>query len=897
MKSGFKLTRLAPLTLCWQRCMSSRAKVSSLLLCLLVLLPAAAAEKQVLRGHVPLVSTTAPPVDRLPGGTRLRLAIGLPWRNREALTNLLRQIYDPTGTNYHQYLTPQQFTEWFGPTEEDYNAAIAFARAKGLTVTGTHPNRMLLDVSGTVTDIEQALHVVMRVYAHPTESRNYYAPDVEPAPELSVPLLHISGLDNRVRPHPKSLRITPITGAASAVPHGGSGPSGTYRGSDFRTAYVRGTSLNGSGQLVGMVEFGGYFPSDIASYENQSGLSAVPLQNVPIDGFDGSATVGDGSNSEVSLDIDMAISMAPHLSGVIVYEASPSATMAETDDLLNRMATDNLAAQLSCSWGFDLDVNSQQILEQYAAQGQSFFLASGDIGAFVGAIEQPSDDPHMTVVGGTVLTTSSSHLWSSETTWPDSSGGISTIYPIPVWQQGISMALNQGSTTMRNLPDVAMIAQDIWLVSDNGQSGSVAGTSASSPLWAGFTALVNQQAAASGMPRVGFLNPTLYAIGTGPGYQNNFHDITTGNNTSTDSPSRFYAVAGYDLCTGWGSPTGTNLINALLVPPSGPLLISPPFGFTANGSAGGPFNVTSQQYSLTNAGTASLNWSLVNTSAWLIVSPTSGTLTPGGPAVTVTATLNPAAANLLIGAFTANVGFTNLNDGAGQSRQFSLVIGNGGFETGDFTDWNLSAPGAVFVDSIDATLLYGSPTIPGIDDSQFVHSGFFGAFLGQSGSLGSLSKNVPTVPGQRYLLSFWLANPASGTPNEFLASWNGLTLVDRVNMGSLSWTNLHYLVTATAANSVLQFQFRNDPNALGLDDVTVQPIPAPTIQSVTATNGTIRFRWNALSNVSYQVQYATNLNSVAWKNLGGTIAGTNDTAATSDALATTQQRFYRILVP
>ena len=83
---------------------------------------------------------------------------------------------------------------------------------------------------------------------------------------------------------------------------------------------------------------------------------------------------------------------------------------------------------------------------------------------------------------------------------------------------------------------------------------------------AGFTALVNQQAAASGKSPVGFLNPVLYAIGEGSGYNSAFHDITTGNNTSASSPSKFFAVAGYDLCTGWGTPTGSNLINALVTP-------------------------------------------------------------------------------------------------------------------------------------------------------------------------------------------------------------------------------------------------------------------------------------------------------------------------------------------
>ena len=84
-----------------------------------------------------------------------------------------------------------------------------------------------------------------------------------------------------------------------------------------------------------------------------------------------------------------------------------------------------------------------------------------------------------------------------------SSGRISTIYAIPSWQQSISMSANQGSTTMQNLPDIALTADNIFLIADNGTPYSVGGTSCAAPLWAGFTALVNQQAAANGKTQVG----------------------------------------------------------------------------------------------------------------------------------------------------------------------------------------------------------------------------------------------------------------------------------------------------------------------------------------------------------------------------------------------------------
>ena len=634
-----------------------------------------AAERQVLHGHVPAVTVRLLPLGSFPGTNRLNLAIGLPLRNREALTNLLRQIYDPASPNFHHYLTPEQFTKQFGPTAKDYQGVIAFARANGLTVTGTHPNRMLVDVSGSVADIEKAFRVTMLTYRHPTENRTFFAPDAEPSLDLLIPILDISGLDNYSLPRPR-FEVTPLANTQNVSPSAGSGPSGTYMGKDFRAAYLPDSSLNGSGQIVGLLQFDGYTAGDISYYENQAGLPSITLSNVLIDGASGLPS-GSGGEVEVSLDIEMAISMATNLSQVVVYMApNPS----PWEDLLNRMANDNLAKQLSCSWyqpGGGSNAVADQIFQQMAAQGQSFFNASGDNDAYTGLIDFPGDTPYITQVGGTTLTTSGPRgAWVSETVWnwgngTGSGGGISTQYPIPNWQTNINMTANQGSTTKRNTPDVALTANNIYVRAD-GLNYTVGGTSCASPLWAGFAALVNQQAAADGRPTVGFINPAVDVIGSGVNYTLAFHDITTGNNTSPGSPTKFYAVSGYDLCTGWGTPAGQKLINALANPEA--LVITPSSGFTSIGGVGGPFTITSQSLSLTNAGTNSLTWTLVNTSLWLNASPGGGTLMPGGPAANVAVSLNSAASNLVVGAYSATVWFTNLNSGVGQSRQFGLSV-------------------------------------------------------------------------------------------------------------------------------------------------------------------------------------------------------------------------------
>jgi uncharacterized repeat protein (TIGR01451 family) len=538
--------------------------------------PSALAQRQLLHGHVPAAAAQSRPVGELDRIKPLEVLIGLPLRNQETLTNLLHDLYDPASPSYRQYLTPPQFTEKFGPTPADYQAIIAFATSNGLTVLRTHANRTLLDVSGTVADLEKTFHVRLRLYPHPTEARTFYAPDSEPSVDLATPLLGITGLDNFVIPHPQSLR------AAKRDPSralSGSAPQGNYWGNDFRTAYVPGTTLTGAGQTVGLFELDDCYSSDVTTYEKDAGLPNAAVSHLLVDGAN-SAPGPD--NAEVALDVEMAVSMAPGLSGVILYEGPNVDNLTSPNDVLNCMATNDAAEQLSCSWGFNIDASTVQIFQQFATQGQSFFLASGDNGAFLDAAPPPSDDPYITVVGGTTLSTSGpGGSWTSETVWNwfnsdygtnGSTGGISTTYTIPSWQAPVSMASNQGSTVWRNVPDVALTADGVWVIYNNGQSSEFGGTSCAAPLWAAFTALVNEQGAINQRGPAGFLNPALYALGLGSNYTAVFHDITTGNNTNLTSPNKFYAVAGYDLCTGWGTPNGTSMINALAPPASTPIV-------------------------------------------------------------------------------------------------------------------------------------------------------------------------------------------------------------------------------------------------------------------------------------------------------------------------------------
>jgi hypothetical protein len=407
---------------------------------------------------------------------------------------------------------------------------------------------------------------------------------------------------------------------AKPVPNAGSAPGGSYRGYDFRAAYAPGVVLTGAGQIVGLVEFDGYYTNDINAYASTAGLPKVPLKNVLLNGFNGAAGA---NNVEVALDIEVAFAMAPGLAGVWVYEG------ASANSILSQMATDNRAKQLSSSWTFGINATTENIFKQFATQGQTMFQASGDDGAYSGVVPTPADDPNLTVVGGTILTTSGpAGKWGSETTWnwapsanSASSGGVSASYPIPAYQKNISMTSNGGSLTSRNVPDVALTADNVWVVWDNGSKAAFGGTSASTPLWAGFMALVNQQALANGRTPLGFLNPSIYAIGKSANFRACFHDTTTGNNFNPASPAKFAAVAGYDLCTGWGTPAGQPLINALA---GGTNL--PPF-FKSNPFTGPPANIgqplsASISNSATDANTAErLTFSKLSGPAWLTVHP------------------------------------------------------------------------------------------------------------------------------------------------------------------------------------------------------------------------------------------------------------------------------------
>ncbi len=853
---------------------------------------ATAAQKQLSSGHVPQIvkQKKAASLGRVNATNELHLALSLPLRDAAGLTNLLRELYDPASPQFHRYLTPQEFTARFGATPADYAMVLNFARTNGLKITATHPNRLLVDVTGKVSEVERAFHLRLNSFRHPREARNFFAPDAAPSVDAALPLFQVSGLDNFSPPHP-NVQLRPAALQNNFSPRTGSGPGGSYQGNDFRKAYLPGTALTGAGQSVALVQYDGFYRNDITNYANAIGATNVPLVIVPVNG--GVGTPG-GGNVEVALDIEMVLSMAPGISNIYVYEApNPSPWV----DMLSAIANDNLAKQVGCSWGGGgPDAAAEIIFLQMAAQGQSFYNATGDSAAFVGAIDFPSESPNITQVGGTTLNTDGSGNYLSETAWnwgggQGSSGGISTTYALPDWQLGVSMTTNHGSTTLRNVPDVALTADNIFIIYNNGTSGFVGGTSVAAPLWAALTALINQQATTLTQPPVGFLNPAIYTLARGTNYATTFHDITTGNNTNAASPNNFYAVPGFDLATGWGTPAGTNLINALTTPDN--LRLLPTVKFFASGPVGGPFTPTNWSLTLSNSGAASLDWSLGGAPAWLSVSASGGTLAASG-VTNITLQLS-GAENLPAGGYFAALFVTNLNLSRVQVAAVRLSVGqsivtNGGFETGDFTAWTLVGDTVIGNNYFNAVTTEN--VFPGV-----VHSGNFGAFLGEGGFLATLTQDLPTIPNQLYQLSFWLHNAVSGSGQQFIARWNGTNVLNLPSPPVFAWTNYQLLVTATGTNTPLRFLARNDPNYFGFDDVSVTPVPPVVFNPPAASGGNLQLAWNSLAGLNYEIQFTTNLAPVNWQWLGDVTASTNVCGLTdTNIFSAGIQRFYRLLL-
>ncbi len=554
---------------------------------LMSVMPMSSQAQSLLTRHVREVTRTgeAKPTGLLPSDQIMNLDVVLPLRDQAGLDSFVKELYDPASPSYRHFLTVPEFTERFGPTQADYDAVVRYAEANGFTVVGGSRDGMNVQIRGPVSAVEAAFHVTMRNYQHPTENRTFYAPDREPTTDLPFQLWHISGLDNYSIPHPMYVKKSDYAkahgiDARDVVSHAttGSGPSASFLGSDMRAAYYGGTALTGAGQNLGLLEYEGTDLADLTTYfKNVGQTNNVPITLLSTDGTSTSCTAASGcDDTEQTLDMTQAIGMAPGLSSLVMYIGSTDTA------IISAMTTHSpLPTTIGCSWGWTPadPTTLNPYFEKMASQGQNFFAASGDSSTWSSKNEAwPADNAYVVSVGGTdLITASAAGPWKSETAWTDSGGGISPDgIAIPSWQQlsGVINSSNKGSTTLRNGPDVAANANFTFYVCADQTTctaNEYGGTSFATPMWAGYIALVNQQLAANGDATIGFINPTIYSQNVTSSYAADFHDITSGTSGS------YSAVTGYDLVTGWGSPNGTGLINALA-----PTSTSPAFSIFAS---------------------------------------------------------------------------------------------------------------------------------------------------------------------------------------------------------------------------------------------------------------------------------------------------------------------------
>lgn len=569
------------------------------------------AQTQLMTRHVREVTQNgqATMVGRLPATQTMHFDIVLALRHQTELENFLEEVYDPSSPLYRQFVTVKEFTERFGPSQEDFDAVLAFAKTSGFTVVGGSRDAFDVQLKGSVARVEKAFHVTMGVYQHPTENRTFYGPDREPTVNLPFQLWHITGLDNYSIPRPLLVhRNFKVHSNATT----GSCPQQSFCGSDMRAAYYGGT-LTGAGQNIGLLEYLGFDIADVNTYYNNAGQTRTfAVTGISTDGSSVNCVYPACDDTEQTLDITQAGGMAPGVTTVYVYVSNNSDTA-----LLGAMSSDTpLPLSLSSSWTWSpADPSTDDpYFEKMAAQGQSFFQASGDSGAYKGSAPWPANSPYVIAVGGTDLQTQSAGgPWKSETAWVDGGGGWGTNETIPTWQQlaGVITSQNQGSTKYRDVPDVSANANFTFYVCAD-QKGCSAnqygGTSFAAPMWAGYLALANQQAVTNGKPAPGFIDPTIYPLNLGNG-DADFHDITAGSNGLP-------TTTGYDLATGWGSPNGSALINALAGSGGGggPAVSLSPTSLKWGKILVGTTATGKKTVTVTNTGNATLNITSIATS-------------------------------------------------------------------------------------------------------------------------------------------------------------------------------------------------------------------------------------------------------------------------------------------
>lgn len=539
-----------------------------------------------------------------------------------ALNRFLQEVQDPSSTNYHKWLTPEQFGARFGLTQSDLNKIIAWLGQQGFTVEHVARTHMWVTFSGTAGQIAAALHT--EIHRYDFRGATYYANANDPSVPAAIASVvqGFQGLSNyRARPRAMVKRVLP-----AVKPHFTTGSGEHFlTPDDFATIYnvagLYNSGIDGTGESIAIMGQTDLPLKDIDNFRSLSGLPAKDPQVKLIPGPDPGLSQND--ISEADLDVEWAGGIARNATIIYVNSGTASGVF---DSL--QYAVDNKTAPIAViTYGFcepQAPSSEVQSLETYAqtgnAEGITVIAPSGDSGAtdcdepltptspVVTAASQglavdiPASIPEVTGVGGSEFNEGSGNYWNAtnntsngsalsyipEKGWNDTSssngllasgGGSSILFTKPGWQTGNGVP----NDSHRDVPDLALNASpghDAYLLCSEQPSGTppdctngfassnstldvVGGTSAGAPTFAAILALINQATNSS----QGNINYTLYPLAAK--FPDAFHDITTGNNEepckkgSKDCPNGgnigYSSGPGYDQVTGLGSVDATSL--------------------------------------------------------------------------------------------------------------------------------------------------------------------------------------------------------------------------------------------------------------------------------------------------------------------------------------------------
>ena len=473
---------------------------------------------------------------------------------------------DDTHPGQRKYLTREQFAANHGADVADLTAVAAFAKAHGLAVLESDAARRSVVLSGTTQSMNGAFGVSLQQYEHAGGTYRGRTGSLSVPGDLAGVVEGVFGLDDRPAADPHFQRYQPVLGLRAVAAKSFTPPA-------LAKLYDFPTDVDGSGQCIGIIELGGGFkPADLKTYFAGLGVANPTVKAVLVDHAKNHPTNANSADGEVMLDIEVAGAIAPKAS-IAVYFA-PNTTQGFLDAITTAVHDSvNKPSVISISWGSAEKNWTTQAMTQYdqafqaaAAMGVTICVASGDTGSSDSVsdgkphVDFPASSPNVLACGGTKLLASSATAISSEVVWNEGAttsatgGGVSGFFALPAYQSraGVPVSAGAGGKAGRGVPDVAGDADPStgYDVRVDGQDFVIGGTSAVAPLWAGLVALMNQKL---GHP-VGFLNPMLYGSLQGKGVT---HDVTSGNNGS------YSAKAGWDPCTGWGSPDGAKLLKAL----------------------------------------------------------------------------------------------------------------------------------------------------------------------------------------------------------------------------------------------------------------------------------------------------------------------------------------------